>query len=181
MGLTLLLGPARSGKSRTAVRMAGAWDGPVAVVATAEARDREMAARIARHRAARPASWETVEEPIDLGSALRKMPEEAAVIVDCLTLWVSNLMERGVDDAGVERRAVVAAREAARRPAPTIAVTNEVGWGIVPVEASVRRYRDLLGAVNQEWAALADRAFLVVAGRLLNLGVVEEVSDNGGH
>lgn len=172
--LSLLLGPARSGKSRTAVRMAEAWGGPVGVVATAEARDEEMADRIARHRADRPTSWETVEEPIDLESALRKMSTDAAAIVDCLTLWVSNLIERGLDDATIEQRAADAARAATTRQSPTIVVSNEVGWGIVPMDPSVRRYRDRLGVVNQLWAEASDRVLLVVAGRVLDLARMDE-------
>jgi adenosylcobinamide kinase / adenosylcobinamide-phosphate guanylyltransferase len=175
MGLTMLLGPARSGKSRTAVRMARAWEGPVVVVATAEARDREMAERIARHRAERPASWETLEEPIELEEAIRSVPSDAAAIVDCLTLWVSNLTEVGLDEAAIERRAEAAATAAAGRPGPTIAVSNEVGWGIVPVDPGVRRYRDRLGIVNQLWAAASERTLLVVAGRVLDLAGPEEV------
>jgi adenosylcobinamide kinase / adenosylcobinamide-phosphate guanylyltransferase len=174
MGITLLLGPARSGKSRTAVRMAAAWGGPVGVVATAEARDQEMADRIAHHRADRPAYWETVEEPIDLESALRKIPTDTAAIVDCLTLWVSNLIEEGHDDATIEQQAADAARMAATRPAPTIVVSNEVGWGIVPMEASVRRYRDRLGVVNQLWAEASTRVLLVVAGRVMDLARMDE-------
>jgi adenosylcobinamide kinase/adenosylcobinamide-phosphate guanylyltransferase len=181
MGLTLLLGPARSGKSRTAVRMARAGGGPVVVVATAEARDQEMAERIARHRAERPASWGTVEEPIELEAALRAVPADAVAIVDCLTLWVSNLTEAGLDQATIERRAEDAAAAAAARSALTVAVSNEVGWGIVPADPLVRRYRDSLGVVNQRWAGAADRALLVVAGRVLNLvGTEEVVGDPGG-
>jgi adenosylcobinamide kinase/adenosylcobinamide-phosphate guanylyltransferase len=167
MALTLLLGPARSGKSRTAVRMAGAWDGPVAVVATAEARDREMAARIAGHRAARPASWETVEEPVDLGLALRNLPEEAAVIVDCLTLWVSNLLEQGMGDEEVREEAAKAAGIAAGHDGEVIVISNEVGSGIVPMTPLGRRYQDLLGEVNAIWVERSSRAALVVAGRPL--------------
>jgi adenosylcobinamide kinase/adenosylcobinamide-phosphate guanylyltransferase len=178
MGLTLLLGGARSGKSRSAVRLAANWDGPVVVVATGEPRDEEMAARIARHRAERPSSWTTVEEPIDLQTAIEAVPAEAATIVDCLTLWISNLMERRIDDEDVERRARDSARVAARRPAPTIAVSNEVGWGIVPMHPVSRRYRDLLGLANQVWAAEADRVLLMVAGRALPLHRLEEGVDD---
>jgi adenosylcobinamide kinase / adenosylcobinamide-phosphate guanylyltransferase len=178
MGLTLLLGGARSGKSRSAVRLAAAWDGPVVVVATGEPRDEEMAARIARHRSERPPQWTTVEEPIDLRTAIEAVPGEAATIVDCLTLWISNLMERRIDDHEVERRARDSARVAAGRRAPTIAVSNEVGWGIVPMHPVSRRYRDLLGVANQVWAAEADRVLLMVAGRALPLYRLEEGIDD---
>jgi len=169
MALTLLLGGARSGKSVLAVRAAGAWAGPVEVVVTAEARDAEMAARIERHRAARPAGWRTVEAPVELEAALRDAAAGALVIVDCLTLWVSNLMELGLDDAEVERRAAEVAALAASRAAPTLAISNEVGSGIVPAQALARRYRDLLGQVNATWAAAAEQALLLVAGRALPL------------
>ena len=169
MALTVLLGGARSGKSALAQRLAGRWDGPVTVVATGQARDAEMAERIARHRAARPAGWETVEEPLELAAALAACGPETLVVVDCLTLWVSNLLEQGLPDAEVGVRAGAAAAVAAGRTAPTVAVSNEVGSGIVPAEPLARRYRDLLGQVNAVWAAAADRALLLVAGRALSL------------
>ena len=169
MALTLLLGGARSGKSALAARAAGAWAGPVEVVVTAEARDAEMAARIERHRAERPAGWRTVEAPRELEAALRDADPGALVVVDCLTLWVSNLMELGLDDRRVGELARSAAALAAARPAPTVAVSNEVGAGIVPADALSRRYRDLLGQVNAVWAAAADQALLLVAGRAVPL------------
>jgi adenosylcobinamide kinase/adenosylcobinamide-phosphate guanylyltransferase len=169
MPLTLLLGGARSGKSALAVRLAGRWDGPVTVVATGEARDLEMAERIRRHRAGRPAGWLTLEAPLELEAALVAAPAGAFVVLDCLTLWVANLMERGLDDGRVEERARSAAATAAARAAPTVAVSNEVGAGIVPADALSRRYRDLLGQVNAIWAAAADQALLLVAGRAVPL------------
>jgi len=169
MALTVLLGGARSGKSALAQRLAGRWDGPVAVVATGQARDAEMAERIARHRAARPAGWETVEEPLELEAALAACGRDAFVAVDCLTLWVSNLLERGLTEAEVDARARSAASVAAARVAPTVAVSNEVGSGIVPADPLSRRYRDLLGQVNAVWAAAADHALLLVAGRAVPL------------
>ena len=169
MPLTLLLGGARSGKSDLAVRMAAAWAGPVAFLATAEGRDEEMTERIARHRAGRPAGWETVEAPRELESALAGAREDAFVVCDCLTLWVANLVEAGLADGAVERRAEAAAAAAAARAAPTVAVSNEVGWGLVPAEPLGRRYRDLLGRVNLTWAAAAEVALLLVAGRALPL------------
>ena len=169
MALTLLLGGARSGKSALAERLAARWDGPVTVVVTAEARDAEMAERIRRHRAARPAGWRTVEEPLDLEAAIALAPEGALVLLDCLTLWVSNSLEQGLSDEQVARRARSAAAAAADRAAPTVVVSNEVGAGIVPADALSRRYRDLLGQVNAAWAAAADQALLLVAGRAVPL------------
>ena len=167
MPLTLLLGGVRSGKSRLAVALATASRGPVVMIATAEPRDDEMAARIRRHRALRPSEWQTVEEPVELAEALTQAPTNACVIVDCLTLWVSNLMELGLSDDEILRRADRAASCAAAREEPSMVVSNEVGSGIVPVGALARRYADLLGAINAAWAGMTDRVFLVVAGRLL--------------
>jgi adenosylcobinamide kinase / adenosylcobinamide-phosphate guanylyltransferase len=158
MPLTLLIGGARSGKSSLALRLA---EGEVVFIATGEAGDAEMAERIDAHRAERPPSWRTVEAPIDLTGALRDAPPDACVIVDCLTLWVANTMD--------EARAREAAALAVARPGQTIAVTNEVGLGIVPANELARSYRDLLGRVNTIWAEAADRVLLVVAGRTLEL------------
>lgn len=177
MSLTLLLGGAAAGKSRLAVRIAAMRGGPVVVIATAEARDEEMAERIRRHRASRPPGWLTVEEPFDLGAALASAPEDALVLVDCLTLWVSNLLERGLSDDEILERAAEAAALAASRSAGTIAVSNEVGSGVVPTNALARRYRDLLGRVNALWAEAADCAALVVAGRVVPLVGPEVLGD----
>ena len=169
MALTVLLGGARSGKSALAARLAGSWAGPVTVVVTGQAGDAEMAERIERHRAERPRSWRTLEAPRELEPALTAAPDGGFVIVDCLTLWVSNLMGQGLAAGQVEQRARAAAAVAAARSGPTVAVSNEVGAGIVPAEAVARRYRDLLGQVNTIWAAAADQALLLVAGRAVPL------------
>jgi adenosylcobinamide kinase/adenosylcobinamide-phosphate guanylyltransferase len=169
MSLTLLLGGARSGKSRLAVRLAEGSGRPVVVIATGEARDDEMAERIRRHREERPPAWSIKEEPLDLEEAMSDAPDDACVLLDCLTLWVSNLLEHGLSDLQIEDRARAAAGSAASRTAGTIAVTNEVGSGIVPANALARRYADVLGRVNAIWAQAADRAALVVAGRILPL------------
>jgi adenosyl cobinamide kinase/adenosyl cobinamide phosphate guanylyltransferase len=175
MPLTLLVGGAGAGKSRLAVRLAEARGGPVVVVATAEARDEEMAERIRRHREERPPQWMTIEEPVELEAALSSVPEEAQALVDCLTLWVSNLMEQDLPDRAIEDRARKAAHLAASRSAGTVAVTNEVGSGVVPANALARRYRDVLGRVNAIWAEAADRTALVVAGQVLPLSPPEQL------
>lgn len=163
VALTLLLGGARSGKSALAVRWARSHAGPVTFVATAEAGDDEMAARIARHRAERPGHWTTVETPRDPTTALRDAAPDALVIVDCLTLWVANVMGDTCDDAVVASGDALAVA-AVDRSAATVVVSNEVGWGIVPADPATRRYRDLLGAVNMTVAARAHRCLLLVAG-----------------
>jgi adenosyl cobinamide kinase/adenosyl cobinamide phosphate guanylyltransferase len=170
MPLTFLVGGARSGKSGLAVRLASEWEGPVFVLATAEARDDgELAARIARHRLERPASWRTVEEPLDLVGELGRVPERAFLLIDCLTLWAANALEAGWDEEAIERAAADAAALAAARRSPTVVVSNEVGMGIVPATPLGRSFRDLQGRVNTVFAGHADRACLVVAGRTLEL------------
>jgi adenosyl cobinamide kinase/adenosyl cobinamide phosphate guanylyltransferase len=168
MGLVVLIGGARSGKSRLAVRLAGEHDGAVVFIATGEAGDDEMAERIARHRAERPAGWLTVEEPVMLRDALTAAPAGACVVVDCLSLWVANVIEERPADE-IEAEAAAVAKLAAARPGSTIAVTNEVGLGVVPVSSLGRAYRDLLGRVNAIWAEAASEAYLVVAGLALRL------------
>jgi len=177
MGLTLLTGGARSGKSLLAVRTAAAQKQPVTLIATAEARDEEMRAKIARHRAGRPETWRVVEEPIEVAHALAGTPEEHLVVIDCLTLWVSNLIERGLDTEEIEALAADAAKRAAARAATTLVVTNEVGDGIVPMDPATRAYRNLMGIVNATFAQAADRVLLVVAGRVLPLSRAEEVME----
>lgn len=169
MPLTFLLGGARSGKSRLAVRIASSWRGPVVFVATATAGDEEMEERIRRHRAARPRHWTTVEERLDVVEALRAVRADPFVVIDCLSLWLSNLIEAGWDDDAVEREAAALARVATSRAAPTLIVSNEVGLGIVPVTPLGRRYRDLLGRANALVAETADDSLFVVAGRALRL------------
>jgi adenosyl cobinamide kinase/adenosyl cobinamide phosphate guanylyltransferase len=169
MSLVVLLGGARSGKSELALELAASVTAPVVFVATGEARDDEMAARIALHRAERPSEWETVEEPLDLARALDRADPAATCLVDCLTLWVSNLLLRGDDAASVTAAAVACAARAAERPGLTVAVSNEVGLGVVPATPLGRAYRDALGAVNRAWVEAAEWAGLVVAGRILRL------------
>lgn len=168
MSLTLLVGGARSGKSRLALRRAASADS-VVFIATAEAGDHEMAARIDSHRAERPSEWTTVEEPVEIRAAIEGSPAESVVIVDCLSLWVSNLMGREWDDGTIWDEADRVAGVAAGRPAPAIVVTNEVGLGIVPATPLGRRYRDVLGRVNAVFAEDADEVLFVVAGRALRL------------
>ena len=158
--ITLVLGGARSGKSRYAESLIAALPPPWTYLATAEAGDTEMAARIATHRARRGPQWQTIEAPRDLVAAL-KSRETMPVLVDCLTLWLSNLM---LADADID--AEIARLEAALADtgAPVVLVANEVGSGIVPDNPLGRRFRDLQGVLNQRMAARADRVVLVVAG-----------------
>ena len=158
--LTLVLGGARSGKSRYAETIITALPPPWIYAATAQALDGEMAARIGAHRARRGAGWTTVESPRDLAATLAAHAQ-APILVDCLTLWLSNLM---MADAPIEQELDRLAQALAKVAAPVVLVANEVGCGIVPDNALARRFRDLQGALNQRIAALADQVVLVVAG-----------------
>ena len=167
MAMTLLLGGAASGKSRSAATLAARTGRSVTVIATAEALDDEMAARIARHRRERPQGWAVIEEPLDLTGAVERA--RGATIVDCLTLWVSNLLGDDLGDEEIADRAAAAAKACAVRPEPTIVISNEVGSGIVPMHPLARRYRDVLGRVNAMFADEADVVALMVAGRAVRL------------
>ena len=159
-----ILGGARSGKSRFAV--AGLPPrGRVTFVATAEPRDVDMSLRIARHQAERPAAWSTVEAPLELTARLAEAQTTAdTVLVDCLTLWVSNLMLRGDDDAAILKEADALAALVADPVAELRIVSNEVGFGVHPATVDGLRFRDVLGLVNQRVAAAARRVVLMVAG-----------------
>lgn len=173
MPLTVLLGGARAGKSDLAVRIAQSWKREVTFVATAEAWDDEMAARIARHQAQRPPTWTTVEEPLHLGRVLADVPQDRGIVIDCLTLWVNNVMVDKIPDEQVPDLARQLAEQAAAHPAEVVAVTNEVGLGVVPMNGLTRRYVDLLGAVNRIWVEAAVRSLFVVAGRIVELPALE--------
>jgi adenosylcobinamide kinase / adenosylcobinamide-phosphate guanylyltransferase len=159
--LTLVLGGARSGKSRYAEGVITARAPPWIYVATAQAGDDEMAARIATHRAQRAAGWQTIEAAHDLAGALATAPVRARLLVDCVTLWLSNRM---LAEADLEAEARRLEDALARRAGTTVLVSNEVGYGIVPDNALARRFRDMHGHLNQRLAACADRVVLVVAG-----------------
>ena len=160
--VTLVIGGARSGKSRHAQSLAEATGGALTFVATAEAFDDEMRARIARHRADRDTRWRTVEAPLDLAEAIAAHDAPGGVVlVDCLTLWTSNLLLRETDP---EPAIAALIDQLAQARGRIILVANEVGWGIVPDNALARAFRDLAGSINQRVAAAADRVDFVVAG-----------------
>jgi len=172
--LYLVLGGARSGKSGFAISLAESYAEGLGVrpvyVATAPAAyaggapDHEMAARIEAHKAARGGGWNAIEEPLELARAVKDGAVDGVLLVDCLTLWVTNLMERGLDDDGIIERAEALAGAADTAARPVIFVSNEVGQGIVPESALGRRFRDLSGMINQRVAARAKAVYFVTAG-----------------
>jgi adenosylcobinamide kinase/adenosylcobinamide-phosphate guanylyltransferase len=183
--ITLILGGARSGKSACAERLAAESGRAVLYLATATAGDDEMAARIATHRALRPASWRTIEAPAEMAEAIRTNANPGdAVLLDCLTLWVSNVILREIGDADIdtmpaetwaalesslvdEARALIA--DARDRGFTLVLVSNEVGMGVVPPFPLGRRFQDILGRVNQAVAAASDTVLLMIAGIAVDL------------
>lgn len=163
--IMLFTGGARSGKSRLAEARLASLGGQAVYIATARAHDDEMAARIAAHRARRP-DWQTIEEPLDLVGALRGSDGQGPRLVDCLTLWLSNLMAEGRD---WQAEADELGRVLQAQTSPVVMVTNEVGLGIVPDNALARAFRDAQGALNQQMGALSDEVTLAVAGQPLKI------------
>lgn len=160
--MTLVLGGARSGKSAYAEALVEGQPGTCVYLATAEAADAEMAERIARHRARRGRRWITVEEPLALPAAIERVATpDGALLVDCLTLWLANLLG-GARDLEAETAALLEA--CTRAPGPLVLVSNEVGLGIVPEHASARHFRDAAGRLNQAVAAAAGCVAFLAAG-----------------
>ena len=171
--LILILGGARSGKSNLAERLASRYES-VLFVAAAEALDEDMERRIARHKLSRPAHWSTLEEPTDLASSLQAMNDPHDVcLVDCLTVWVSNLLLRLEGCADAEDAIMHAVEDLLdvyeSSAATWIVVSNEVGLGVVPPTSLGRSYRDALGRANQMVAARADKVYLMFAGLAIEL------------
>ena len=180
-GLMLITGGVRAGKTTFAERLAARHGADVLYVATAEARDGEMRARIDAHRAARPAAWRTLEAPLDPVAALRAAPAADAVLLDCLTLWTSNLLLYALDPERIDATAAAVAERGAaaavdallewqrQTVTPLYIVTNEVGLGVSPPFPLGRLFQDVLGRVNQRVAGAASHVYLVVAGLALDL------------
>jgi adenosylcobinamide kinase/adenosylcobinamide-phosphate guanylyltransferase len=179
--LTLILGGARSGKSDLAQRLAAAGGGDVVFIATMEAGDDELRAKVAAHRTQRPATWRTIEEPIAVEDAVATCAPGSTVVVDCLTMWVTNLLLARTDadrdtvtDAttaidAVAARAARLARAASAHDGDLIVVSNEVGLGLVPPYPLGRAFRDALGSANRIFAAEAGRVYFTVAGLALDV------------
>lgn len=158
---TLVIGGARSGKSYFAEGLATTTDRPRRYIATAQAWDDEMRARIAQHRNQRGIGWKTIEAPLDVCGALAEAGKDEVVLVDCATLWLSNHLLADADLAAAANLFTAAVKEC---PASVIVVSNEVGWSIVPDNALARRFQEAQGRLNQQMAAAADLVVAVMAG-----------------
>lgn len=168
MSRHLVLGGARSGKSTYAQGFAERADRPVTLVVTAEIWDAEMAERVAKHQADRPAHWQVVEAPYDLPEAIASAStEQTFVLVDCLTLWLSNILCTRENELGARCAALIEAVRTAQ--GELVLVSNEVGWSVVPENALARRFRDEQGRLNQRIAAVCEQVSLVAAGLPLSL------------
>jgi adenosyl cobinamide kinase/adenosyl cobinamide phosphate guanylyltransferase len=193
--LTFILGGARSGKSDLALKLAAANGRDVTFVATMRELDNEMRERVAAHRAARPGEWQTVEAPVELVEAVRRVPERGCVVIDCVTVWVANVLMDALpepDDAPAEAVDRVSreitdgvgklGRWAASFDGEVIVVSNDVGSGVVPAYQLGRVFRDVVGAANRVLAAEAERSYYVIAGMALDLRAmgarsIDEVAD----
>ncbi|ESY70809.1 MULTISPECIES: bifunctional adenosylcobinamide kinase/adenosylcobinamide-phosphate guanylyltransferase [Mesorhizobium] len=159
--LTFIIGGARSGKSAHAETLATALPSPWTYIATADTYDDEMRERIALHRSRRGEGWSTIDAPLDLAGAIEALPDNQPVLVDCLTLWLTNHM---LGERDLEQECLRLAAVLSRPRGPWFVVSNEVGQGIVPDNALARRFRDAAGRLNQQVAAIADTVLLMVAG-----------------
>ncbi|WP_339107365.1 bifunctional adenosylcobinamide kinase/adenosylcobinamide-phosphate guanylyltransferase [Thioclava sp. GXIMD4216] len=164
--IILMTGGARSGKSRLAEEQAQRLGSPAIYIATARIWDDETQERVDEHRARRVTGWRDIEAPIDLARALRETDGTAPRLVDCLTMWLTNLM---MEDRDLAQELDALLATLSRLTSPVVFVTNEVGMGIVPENALARRFRDAQGHVNQKIAALADEVYLVTCGYALKV------------
>ena len=163
--IILITGGARSGKSGFALTIAGRKKGKVAFIATAQAKDAEMKKRITLHKACRPKNWVTFEEPYDIASLLKKLaPSFRTAVIDCLTLWITNLIMKKADDACIEKEALKMLDVLNKSKIDAIFVTNEVGSGIGPDNKLARRFRDASGRINQLVARQANEMYFMISG-----------------
>ena len=163
--IIFITGGVRSGKSQFAMDLAEGFPDPKAYLATAQALDEEMARRIRNHRQRRPEGWQTFEEPLSVSKVIRDYGNDLALIVlDCVTLWISNAMMAGWEESRVLEETETFLREGRNARCSVILVGNEVGWGIVPDNPAARIFRDLSGSVQQKIAAEANEVFFMVSG-----------------
>lgn len=168
--ITFILGGVRSGKSQMAIKMAKKKNGKVAFIATCVPMDKEMKKRVSMHRKARPAHWQTFEEPEDIHSLLRKIDNKFdIIIIDCLTILVSNMLLKNLKDKDIEEKINQTMFALKRNKAEAIIVSNEVGMGIVPDNKLAREFRDIAGKINQITAKKSDEVFFMISGLPLSI------------
>ncbi len=168
-GFVFVTGGARSGKSTFALRFAEAMEGSKVYLATATPLDSEMEERIKRHRDARGKIWSTVEEPRDVVGVIEQRKDSGVILLDCITMWIANLLEEGFDDEEILEEVERFVDLCARADACVVVVSNELGMGIVPENPVARRFRDLCGTINQRIAGRADEVYFVVSGMSLRI------------
>ena len=163
--IIFITGGVRSGKSQFAMNLAEEFPGPKAYLATAQALDEEMARRIGNHQKSRPKDWQTFEEPLSVSKVVRDNGNDLALILlDCVTLWISNAMMAGWNESRVLEETETFLSECRKARCSVILVGNEVGWGIVPDNPAARIFRDLSGSVQQKMAREADEVYFLVSG-----------------
>ena len=169
-GFIFVVGGARSGKSSHALSLASARKASEKVyIATAQAFDAEMSERIEAHRFERGDGWKTIEEPLEVAKTIEALGPGKVIVIDCLTLWLSNLIHSEKDDAKIKEEIAALAKAFSGAPSVVIGVSNEVGLGLVPENALARRFRDLSGLMNQAMASKADEAWFIASGLPLKL------------
>jgi adenosylcobinamide kinase/adenosylcobinamide-phosphate guanylyltransferase len=166
--VVFITGGARSGKSSFALNEASKLKGKKAFIATLQPLDEEMKARVQRHKAERSTEWNTFEEPLDLKKLLSQLNDYSVVLIDCLTLWLSNLMLKG-RDIDLEIEELISALNSKRETLRVFIVSNEVGMGIVPENKMARQFRDVAGMLNQKMAQIADEVYFLVSGMPLKI------------
>ena len=166
---TLILGGIKSGKSRYAENVANQWNGSVNLIATATANDEEMFTRIERHKSERNSGFKVVEEPIYLGSAIAKYTATDCVVVDCLTLWITNLLLMNKTNTTMEKERSDFLNALKISPSQILLVSNESNMGIMPLGDLTRRYCDEIGLIHQELGAICNEVYLMVAGKPLKI------------
>jgi adenosylcobinamide kinase / adenosylcobinamide-phosphate guanylyltransferase len=162
--IVFVTGPVRSGKSSFAVELAKKTKQKVVFIATCRPLDEEMKARVSKHRETRPKEWETREEELNIASVLKSAGPSKTVIIDCITLWVSNLLMRGFEENKLKEEIIALVSTLRKIKSSVIIVSNEVGWGIVPDNGISRAFRDIIGLAHQEICAASDEAYLMVCG-----------------
>ena len=167
--IVFITGPVRSGKSNFAVKLAKQWGKEVVFLATCRPADNEMHKRVKKHKKNRPKEWKIIEEEIDISSIIKNYRKDSLIIIDCITLWISNLLLSGLKEKKIMKKINEFIDMLKKAKSSIIIVSNEVGWGIVPDNELARFFRDIIGIVHQKISKLSDEAYLVISGITLKI------------